>query len=225
MLNPKPEGMEVVAILILPFSSILILSDESEVISPTEADSRTVIAAMTLSKLVRSVPICAELLDKKFEPYLQNAHVDEIIYSSEYSRALIANASASTGIAKVLNVLLDAQNPIVLCTKSIPPDYVGKPFKELREHFASIQQSIVLGILENIGNFFDRKREALKEAQKTPDISKLVKNLAIVKEMENNRPYLNPPEDYIVPENAQVILIEKRKDKEINANHHPAAAR
>ena len=28
-MNPKPEGMEVVAILILPFSSILILSDES----------------------------------------------------------------------------------------------------------------------------------------------------------------------------------------------------
>lgn len=200
---------------------ILILSDESEAISATEADSRTVIAAMTLSKLVKSVPVCAELLDKKFETYLQNAHVDEIIYSNEYSRALLANASAATGIAKVLNILLDAHSPDILCTREIPENFVGKTFKELRNYFEDIHHAIVLGILENIGNFYDRKREALKEAQKTPDISKLVKNLAQVKEMENNRPFLNPPEDYKVPENAHAILIER---KEAHAGHQQAAA-
>lgn len=199
---------------------ILILSDESEAISATEADSRTVIAAMTLSKLVKSVPVCAELLDKKFETYLQNAHVDEIIYSNEYSRALLANASAATGIAKVLNILLDAHSPNILCTREIPENFVGKTFKELRNYFEDIHHAIVLGILENIGNFYDRKREALKEAQKTPDISKLVKNLAQVKEMENNRPFLNPPEDYKVPENAHAILIER---KETHAGHQQAA--
>lgn len=202
---------------------ILILSDESEAISPTEADSRTVIAAMTLNKIVRSVPICAELLDKKFEPYLLNAHVDEIIYSNEYSRALVANASASTGIAKVLNVLLDTQSQNILCARPIPAQYIGKPFKDLRDGIEDTQHCIVLGLLENIGNFYDRKREALKEAQKTPDISKLVRNLASVKEMENNRPHLNPPEDYSVPENAHVILITNRK--EAHANHQPAATR
>lgn len=201
---------------------ILILSDESETISPTEADSRTVIAAMTLSKLVRSVPICAELLDKKFEPYLQNAHVDEIIYSSEYSRALLANASASTGITKVLNVLLDTKSENLLCTKPVPQEYIGKPFKDLRDGIEDTHHCIVLGILENIGNYYDRKKEALKEAQKTPDISKLVRNLATVKEMENNRPHLNPPEDYPIPGNAHVILIEKRK--ETHAHRQPAAA-
>ena len=200
---------------------ILILSDESEPISATEADSRTVIAAMTLSKLVKSVPVCAELLDKKFETYLQNAHVDEIIYSNEYSRALLANASAATGIAKVLNILLDAHSPNILCTREIPDNLVGKTFKELRDYFENIHHAIVLGILENIGNFYDRKREALKEAQKTPDISKLVKNLAQVKEMENNCPLLNPSEDYIVPENAHAILIER---KETHAGHQQAAA-
>lgn len=199
---------------------ILILSDESEVISATEADSRTVIAAMTLSKLVKSVPVCAELLDKKFETYLQNAHVDEIIYSNEYSRALLANASAATGIAKVLNILLDAHSPNILCTREIPENFVGKTFKELRNYFEDIHHAIVLGILENIGNFYDRKREALKEAQKTPDISKLVRNLAQVKEMENNRPFLNPPEDYKVPENAHAILIER---KETHAGHQQTA--
>ncbi len=199
---------------------ILILSDESEAISATEADSRTVIAAMTLSKLIKSVPVCAELLDKKFETYLQNAHVDEIIYSNEYSRALLANASAATGIAKVLNILLDAHSPNILCTREIPENFVGKTFKELRNYFEDIHHAIVLGILENIGNFYDRKREALKEAQKTPDISKLVKNLAQVKEMENNRPFLNPPEDYKVPENAHAILIER---KETHAGHQQAA--
>lgn len=201
---------------------ILILSDESEPVSSTEADSRTVITAMTLSKLVRSVPICAELQDKKFEPYLKNAHVDEIIYSNEYSRSLIANASASTGIAKVLNILLDAQSPNTLCTRPIPNDFVGKPLCELRDHFVSTQKAILLGILENIGNFYDRKKEALKDAQKTADISKLVKNLSVVKEMENYRPYLNPPEDYIVPHNAQAILIEKRKES--HAHHQQATA-
>ena len=51
--------------------------------------------------------------------------------------------------------------------------------------------AILIGLLENTGNFYARKKEALNEAQKTADISRLVGNLQTVKELKANTPVLN----------------------------------
>jgi len=48
----------------------------------------------------------------------------------------------------------------------------------------------------------------LQEAQKTPDISKLVDNLRIVKTMMPNCPVLNPDKKYIIKNFSKAVLIE-----------------
>jgi voltage-gated potassium channel len=189
-----------------------ILADESAEASLSETDSKTVMTAMTISTIARNVPICAELLDPKFETYLQKAHVAEIIYPRQYGRLMLAQSTVSTGIVQVINDLLDINSPAMINTCRFPAGFIGKPYSELKSHFESESKCVLIGLLENVGGYFERKQEALRQAQKTANISKLVDNLQKVKHLINNQPHFNPPADYIIPDHSMAILIEVRRD-------------
>jgi voltage-gated potassium channel len=192
-------------------AQVYILADESSpAASRTEIDSKTVMAAMAIRTLSRDVRVCAELLDIKFEPYLRSAHVEDIIYTSEYSKVLIANSFSQVGVAKVVNDLLSAHTPAFIITEKIPGPFVGKTFADLREHYRKDSRSILIGLVENVGSFFERKQEALREAQKTADVGKLVENLKNAKRLENNQPRLNPEDGYAIPPHALAVLVRTR---------------
>lgn len=186
--------------------SIMILADASEAATPLEIDSRTVMAALTAESLNKRLYICAELLNSKFERHLQLGNVDEVILSQDYSRTLIANASSASGIGHVINQLINVDSNTPLIVNCYPLEYVGKTFKDLCDYYND-QEYMLIGILENTGNLFQRKQEALKDAQKTPDISKLVDNLKHVKGIKGNDPIINPPGDYVLNKNSMAILI------------------
>lgn len=186
---------------------ILVLHDEETRASVQEIDSRTVMAIFTAKALNKRIYACAELKDAKFNRYLELSNCDEIVLSSEYNKSLIANASAGSGISHIISSLLDADSSASIVVEDIPKSYIGKTYKELKIYFAQNEQSILIGILENTGNFFERKKAALREAQKTPDISKLVDNLKFVKHMEPNKPVINPGADYVLQDYTKCILI------------------
>jgi voltage-gated potassium channel len=192
-------------------AQVFILADESlPNMSRTEADSKTVMTAMAIRTLSRDVRVCAELLDVKFEKYLRSAHVEDIVYTNEYSKVLIANAFSQIGVAKVVNDLLNAHTPAFITTEKIPTPLEGKPFSELRAHYQHTSHSIVIGLVENVGSFFERKQDALREAQKTADVEKLVENLQNAKRLEANRPNINPADEYPIPAHARAVLIRTR---------------
>ena len=155
---------------------ILILSDESAPASVSEIDSRTVMTAMTIRAVSPDVKVSAELLDMKFEKYLKSAHIDDIIYTNEYSKVLIANSFAHVGLIKIINQLLGTEDPANITTEPIPGELIGKNIGELKKHSAT-ENSILIGILENVGSFIERKEEAIRDAQKTADVTKLITNL------------------------------------------------
>lgn len=189
-------------------SRVLILADNSGDYSPVEIDSRTVMAVLTIENLNRNIYTAAELLDDKFEKYLQFAHCDEIILTKEYVRILLVNASGGSGISHVVRDLLSIQNSSGNITiKDIPNSFYGDNFKTLGGYFFEKKDSILIGILENSGNFYSRKKEALIDAQKTPDISKIVENLKKVKELKANNPVINPGKDYIIKEHSRAIIV------------------
>jgi voltage-gated potassium channel len=189
-------------------SKVMILADYSEEYSPVEIDSRTVMAVLTIEALNRNIYTAAELLDEKFEKYLTLAHCDEVILTKEYVRYLLVNASSGTGVSHIVRDLLaiqGEQNKISI--ETIPQKYIGKEFKETFNYFIEKQSGILIGVLENTGNFFTRKKEALSEAQKTPDISKIVDNLKKVKELKPNNPVLNPGFEYILKDHSKGIVV------------------
>jgi voltage-gated potassium channel len=192
-------------------SKILILADDSKTSSLTEIDSKTVMAAMAARNISKKVNICAELLNRNFESHLKNLFIDEIIYTGDYSRMLITSALFQDGAIKVINNLLDSTKPSFISIKTFPEDFIGKEYSSLKRHFEQTSHNLLIGLLENAGGFLERKKEALNEAQKTPDISQLIENLTKVKSIENNTPFLNPPNDYIVLKNSKAILTETRR--------------
>jgi len=195
---------------------ILILSDYSHPYSAMERDSRTVLAVLLVKKLNRSLYVTAELLDEHFRKHLESEHCDEIILTRNYEQRLVVSASTGTGMSHVLEKMFCGVGGQGLAIAEIPEEFVGKPFSLLASHFTAEGKGILAGILENTGNFFVRKKEALSEAQKNPDISGVVQNLKKVKEMKSNKTVLAPPPDYPVQKNARAILVRPVLDEEGN---------
>jgi voltage-gated potassium channel len=185
---------------------VLVLADELGK-SGQDADSRTVMSVMSIKAISKSVYVCAEIIDQKYERYLRLSGCDEVILTNNYSKNIIADVFAKSGLAHVIGELIDVSTPVSLTTDEIPLHFINKPYSELVEYFAN-KNKILIGLLENTGNFYDRKRLALQEAQKTPDISKLVDNLRIVKTMIPNYPVLNPDKNYLIKNFSKAVLIE-----------------
>jgi voltage-gated potassium channel len=84
---------------------------------------------------------------------------------------------------------------------------------ELRSHVAEAHNRVLLGILENTGSPQSMKLEALREAQKTSDVSMLVTNLQSVKGMAVNRPVFIPADDYVIQRHSRAIVLERDHGK------------
>ena len=196
-------------------NKVLVLADRLITGAVQEVDSRTVMAIITIKAMSKTIYTCAELLDMKFERYLRFSNCDEIILSMEYNRKLIANASAGSGISHVVSELLDVNSDVSINTRDIPARFVGRAYGELFDYFVKLDRTVLIGILENTGNFHTRKQEAIREAQKTPDISKLVDNLKTVKSLVANQPVINPYPEYAINKYSRAIIIDGRSPASI----------
>jgi voltage-gated potassium channel len=196
----------------------LILADELESHAPSEIDSKTVMTVLTIRGISRDVYITVELLDKKFEAYLKQAMCDEIILIRDYSRMLLANSSSTNGITQILYHLLGVEEGSSrIYTSPIPNKYIGKPFKDYKKSVNTVTKvdemsfnRLIIGILENTGSTHKLKMEALREAQKTSDVSMLISNLHNAKDLEVNKPVLIPADDYAIQRNSMGIILERR---------------
>ena len=188
-------------------AKILILADQSSSYSEMEIDSRTVMTMLTVKKLNKNIYTSAELLDEKFKKYLEVAHCDEVLLTKEYERKLIMNASSGTGVSHVIMDLLSLENKKGILIIDIPESFIGDSFRNLFNYFLNEKGFILIGLLENSGNFFLRRKEALNEAQKNPDISKIVENLKKVKDLKANDSVLIPGFDYIIKKHSRAITV------------------
>jgi Trk K+ transport system NAD-binding subunit len=210
---------------------VMILADKTEgangqIPTPTEVDARTIMTAMTLSTIAKNTVVTAEILDPKMDQYLRIANVSEIIYSRESNRLMLVNASAGTGITNIIFDLMDPKTNAFIATEAIDEKFLNRPYGELKEWYWKNRRSeILVGILENSGSKNSMKEWALKRAQKTTDVNRLLQNLAAVKVMKVNNPVFNPADDYVVPEGCMAIVVETKADESKGGAHaRPQAA-
>ena len=183
----------------------LILADNSENFSSLETDSRTVLAVITIKNLNPKIYCVAEIIDSKFEKHLSLAHCDEIILSADYGQNLLIQASSGKGMSHILRELISEESDSGILICDIPQKFIGNNYGEFR---LSLKTSdILIGLLENTGNFYSRRKEALAEAQKNPNVEEVVSNLKKVKSLKSNHPVFAPKDDYIIPKNAKAIFI------------------
>lgn len=195
---------------------VMILADRTPGIggqapTPVEIDARTIMTSMSLSNIARGTLVAAEILDPKMSQYLKIAGVSEIIYSREYSRLLIGNASGGTGVVNILYDLIDPTTPSKISTVSVSSDQIGQTYAQVKESIEKASKHLlVVGILENYGNQQTIKEHALRKAQQTPDIGQLVNNLQAIREIKCNYPIFNPDASYPISEGSLIIAIENR---------------
>jgi len=187
---------------------VLILANEIEGLTENEVDNLTVMTVLAVKNLKKKITVCAEILDAKFEGFLIQAGCDEIIYSRKYSTKLLGNVIAQPGLTSIVNCLLDnEQNSTSRITiEKIPGEYINKTYKDLNQYVKQQNQHLI-GILENTGQPIEMKTEAIRQAQKTPDISQLVDNLRSTKDLRINVPQFNLDQEYIIPKYAKAIVI------------------
>ena len=194
-------------------SRALVISDKSKSYSNLEIDSRTVLAVLTMESMSRGIYIAAELISEKFEKHLKMAHCDEIILTQEYERSLLATASSGKGYSNVIRALIsDADSGILI--GDVPENFIGKTYKELKDFAWNSRgkNGILVGLLLNSGNFHLRRMEAIREAQKNPNINAIIGSLQKVKNLVSNDPLLTPPNDFVVPKNSKAIYVRGRNE-------------
>ena len=188
---------------------ILILADSLESQAASEVDSKTVMTVLTIKAISRDVYVTAEVLDKKYESYLKTAMCDEILFSRDFGRQMLANTSATNGMSHIIyDLLTQSGGTSRLSTEAIPSEAVNKTYADLKGHFQGPDR-ILLGVLENTGSPNRMKVEALRDAQKTADVSKLITNLQKVKGLEVNKPVFLPEDDHPIQRYTQAIVLER----------------
>jgi voltage-gated potassium channel len=189
---------------------VMVLADSLESSAVSEVDSKTVMTVLTVKSMARDVYVTAEVLDKKFESYLKQAMCDEILFSRDFSRRMLASSSATNGMSHIIYELLSQESDTgsQLATWSIPDKHVNTTFGEYRRSVGR-DDRLILGVLENTGSPSRMKIESLREAQKTSDVSKLITNLQKVKGLETNKPVFLPPDDYVIQKYSLAIVLER----------------
>jgi len=184
----------------------LVICDHSKDYSELEIDSRTVLSVLTMEGINPGLYIAAELMDSKFQKHLEMAHCDEIILTQDYEHSLLATASSGMGYSNVIRALIgdDAETGIIV--SDIPSAMRGKTLKDFKTSL-SANDGILIGLLLNTGNFHERRKDALREAQKNPDIKKVVDNLKKVKSLKSNEVVLTPADDFVIQPNTKAIFV------------------
>lgn len=190
---------------------VLIFADKSAPFSTLETDSRTVLAVITIKNLNPRIYCVAELIEAKFAKHLSIAHCDEIIMTSSYEQNLLVQASSGQGMSHILNALATEHDSSGLVLRSIPAEFVGGSYEKYKHALKT--DDILIGILENTGNFYVRRNEALAEAQKNPNMGKIVANLKKVKTLKSNVPVFNPPDAYVIPESSKAIFVRRKNEQ------------
>jgi voltage-gated potassium channel len=188
---------------------VLILADTLESQAASEVDSKTVMTVLTLKAVARDIYVTAEVLDKKYQSYLKQAMCDEILFSRDFSRQMIANTSATNGMSHIIyDLLTQSGGTSRLATEPVPAEAVDKTYADLKKLFVSPER-VLLGVLENTGSPNRMKVEALRDAQKTSDVSQLITNLQKVKGLEVNKPLFLPADDHPIQRYTQAIVLER----------------
>jgi voltage-gated potassium channel len=184
-------------------ASVLVLADQRE----KSPDSKTLLAVMAVRQLNKEAHVCAEVHEQRFVRYVKDAGADELIDPGAFRRAMAAQILASPGMGNVFYDLLRMDTGAFIGFEELPRDLHGKHFSDLQGHYAGRAGALLVGLVENVGNPTQIKREALREAQKTPDVSHLVTRLREVKQVRPHNPVLCPDPDHVLTARSMAVVV------------------
>jgi voltage-gated potassium channel len=188
----------------------IILSDTSGKNTLSNADERTILAALVIKALNADILTTAELVNPENEGHLRRASVDDILVYGEFNGFLLSSATVAPAIPRVTKQLLSFSSRSHLKQVGVPPGFVGKTFSELSEHFLKAGTGILIGVLS------EEKKMSLDDilSEGSSAIDAFIKakfaeaELDVFEgEKEELEIKLNPGAEYVIKENEAAFVI------------------
>ena len=188
----------------------IVLSDTSGKNTLTNADERTILAALAIKAINPDIVTSAELVNPENEGHLRRANVDDILVYGEFNGFLLSSATLSPAIPRVTRELLSYQSRSYLKQVGIPLGFVGKTFAELSEHFLKSGTGVLIGFLS------EEKKMSLDDilSEGSPAIDAFIKakfaeaELDVFEgEKEELEIRLNPGSEYVIKDNESAFVI------------------
>jgi voltage-gated potassium channel len=198
---------------ILQARSAILLADTSGQRSLEKADERTILATLAIKSMAPEVKTCAELLNPENKQHLNRANVDEIVLRGEHIGTLLASASASPGLPRVISSLLSSHEENKLWKVEIPERFVGKPVSELSAYLKENSQALLIALLS------EQKGLVLDDIL-TDDLSAIDQFIKRkFEEAEKDLPgrkdrvlvTLNPPDDTVLTREHSAVVIARNR--------------
>ena len=123
----------------------VILADRVDNPPREQVDQRTLLAALAIKSLNPKIEVCAEILYQENRMHLERAHVEDIILRGEYDSALIASATESAGLFRVLQALLSPEGPNFYALE-VPSRFHGSALKGFAGFLKERHQALLIGL-------------------------------------------------------------------------------
>jgi voltage-gated potassium channel len=188
----------------------IVLSDTSGKNTLTNADERTILAALAIKAINPEIVTSAELVNPENEGHLRRANVDDILVYGEFNGFLLSSATVSPAIPRVTKELLSYHSRSFLKQVGIPLGFVGKTFAELSEHFLKSGTGVLLGFLS------EEKKMSLDDilSEGSSAIDAFIKEKFAEAELdvfegekEELEIRLNPGSEYVIKDNESAFVI------------------
>jgi voltage-gated potassium channel len=168
-----------------------------------ENDSKVLATSILLKSLNKDIYLIVEIVNPKFEKYLEKIGCDEIILSEEYNKYILSKAITDPGISKVIGNLIKDKN-----FKIVVPNKTGIIYKDMFDEMLN-KGSLLIGVIENYGNLKQFQLEYVIEAEKAPNIKELYGKIHNLKNIDTNKVILHPNNNYEIKKHTALIIIEK----------------
>jgi voltage-gated potassium channel len=198
---------------ILQARSAILLADTSGQRSLEKADERTILATLGIKSMAKEVKTCAELLNPENKQHLMRANVDEIVLRGENIGSLLAGATVSPGIPRVISSLLSPDEENNLWKVEIPEAFVGKPVSDLSAYLKEKSQALLIALLSE-------QKGLILDDILTDDLSAIDQFIKRkFEEAEKDLPgkkdrvlvTLNPPDDTILTREHSAVVIARNR--------------
>jgi voltage-gated potassium channel len=127
--------------------SAILLADTSGLRSLEKADERTILATLAIKSMAPEVKTYAELLKPENKQHLMRANVDEIVLRGEHIGSLLASATASPGLPRVISRLLSPEEENKLWRVEVPSQFIGKPVSDFAAYLKEKSQALLIALL------------------------------------------------------------------------------
>jgi voltage-gated potassium channel len=198
---------------IIQARSAILLADTSGQRSLEKADERTILATLGIKSMAKEVKTCAELLNPENKQHLMRANVDEIVLRGENIGSLLAGATVSPGIPRVISSLLSPDEENNLWKVEIPEAFVGKPVSDLSAYLKEKSRALLIALLSE-------QKGLILDDILTDDLSAIDQFIKRkFEEAEKDLPgkkdrvlvTLNPPDDTILTREHSAVVIARNR--------------